>query len=193
MKKCVRVIYRIVVTIFISAQSLSMASCIMGEFQDRDDVGYEQQDLTRNKKTANSVPQKKTASASHTMQAKQSRGGQHKSEASKDDTYKNYKETDRCVNGTVIYEGDDEHYIIETELDYYIVRIWGGFLNVGDRVRGDFTTFYHTYIINRYTKDETRIDIEYKAFTPDMAIHWLARHRLLHPFDQVNYDEWDEW
>ncbi len=166
MKKTQRNISKYTLVIIALSIYLMLSSCLMGGIQDDgEEKALEQQDLSLQQKT----------------------------KTKKTHNYNKYEETDECINGIIVYEGDNDFYVVETGHDYYVIRVWVGMLNTGARVRGDFRNMNTTYILDQLTNNQIRIEILYKAFTAELAIDWMGRHSALHPFDQETYDDWIRW
>ena len=62
--------------------------------------------------------------------------------------FSNYKETNDCVEGVVVYEGDDDYYIVETRKGYTILERYSGRLDEGDKVRGELNRYNFKYLFN---------------------------------------------
>lgn len=93
--------------------------------------------------------------------------------------YDNYKETDNCVDGIVVYEGDDDYYIVETRKGLTIIERYSGVLNEGDRIRGELNRYGFTYVIRKYSDTEVRIYIEDYMLSNDDALEWMRNNNHL--------------
>lgn len=102
--------------------------------------------------------------------------------------YSNYKESSDCVEGVVVYEGDDDYYIVETRRGFTILEVYSGILYEGNKVRGELNRYSFRYIINRNRNSEVRVYIEDYALTEDDAIEWLGENDHLNDEDQRIYD-----
>ena len=106
-----------------------------------------------------------------------------------EDKYDNYEETSSCLDGEIVYEGDDDYYIVETRSGYTILeRRSGGSLYEGDRIRGELHNYGTTYIIKKNTDREVRVYIEEYMLSDDRAIEWMGDHDHLDSSDQDVYD-----
>ena len=92
-------------------------------------------------------------------------------------SYNDYEETDDCVDGEVVYEGNDDYYIIETRRGYTICERYSGRLFEGMKVRGELNIYIFRYIINKYNDDEIRIYIEDYALSESEAIEWMRENK----------------
>lgn len=88
--------------------------------------------------------------------------------------YPNYEETDDCVEGVVVYEGDDDYYIVETRRGYTILERYSGSLYEGNKVRGELNRYGHKYLINRSRDSEVKVYIEDFALSDDDAVKWMG-------------------
>ena len=102
--------------------------------------------------------------------------------------YSNYEETDDCVEGVVVYEGDDDYYIVETRRGYTVLEVYSGILYEGNKVRGELNRYNFKYLINRNRNSEVKVYIEDYALSEDAAIEWLGEHDHLDDDDQRAYD-----
>lgn len=102
--------------------------------------------------------------------------------------YSHYEETSNCVEGVVVYEGDDDYYIVETSLGYTVLEVYSGILYEGDKVRGELNKYNFKYLINRNRKKEVKVYIEDFMLSDDDAIEWLGEHDHLDDDDQEVYD-----
>ena len=102
--------------------------------------------------------------------------------------YSNYEETDNCVEGVVVYEGDDDYYIVETRRGYTVLEVYSGILYEGNKVRGELNSYNFKYLINRNRNSEVRVYIEDYALSEDDAIEWLGENDHLDDDDQRAYD-----
>ena len=103
--------------------------------------------------------------------------------------YPNYEETDDCVGGEVVYEGNDDFYIIETRRGFTILEVYSGILYEGNKVRGELNRYGFKYLINRNRDSEVRVYIEDYMLSDDEALEWLGDHDHLDDDDQRIYDE----
>lgn len=103
--------------------------------------------------------------------------------------YDNYKETSGCVNGTVVYEGKGDYYIIETTRGFTITELFKGRLDEDDKVRGELNSFNFKYILNQSRSREARVYIEDYKLTYNQAFNWLGEKNKLKSDDQNTYDE----
>ena len=99
------------------------------------------------------------------------------SNENKSSSYYNYEETNDCVDGEVVYEGDDDYYIIETRRGYTICERYSGILNEGMKVRGELNRYKFRYIINKHNDNEIRIYIEDYALSENDAIGWMRKNK----------------
>ena len=103
--------------------------------------------------------------------------------------YDNYEETSRCLDGEIVYEGDDDYYIVETRSGYTILeRRSGEALYEGDRIRGELHNYGTTYIIKKNTDREIRVYIEDYMLSDNKALEWMGEHNHLKGRDQDTYD-----
>lgn len=103
-------------------------------------------------------------------------------------SYANYKETSDCVDGIVVYEGENDYYIVETRKGCSIVERYSGRLNEGDKVRGELNKYKFHYLINYENDSETKIYVEDYMLSDDRAIEWMGEHGRLKTDDQRQYD-----
>lgn len=102
--------------------------------------------------------------------------------------YSNYEETDNCVEGVVVYEGDDDYYIVETRRGYTVLERRSGSLWEGHKVRGELNRYGTKYLINRNRDSEVRVYIEDYALSEDDALEWMGENDHLKDDDQEAYD-----
>lgn len=102
--------------------------------------------------------------------------------------YTYYEETDDCVEGVVVYEGEDDYYIVETKRGYTILERYSGSIYEGDRVRGELNRYGAKYLINRNNNSEVKVYIEDFALSDDDAIEWMGKNEHLNKRDQEAYD-----
>ena len=102
--------------------------------------------------------------------------------------YSNYEETDNCLEGVVVYEGDDDYYIVETRRGYTVLERRYGILYEGHRVRGELNRYGTKYLINRNRESEVRVYIEDYALSEDDALEWMGENDHLKYDDQRAYD-----
>ena len=102
--------------------------------------------------------------------------------------YSNYEETDDCVEGVVVYEGDDDYYIVETRRGYTVLERRSGSLWEGHKVRGELNRYGTKYLINRNRDAEVRVYIEEYALSEDDALEWMGKNDHLKDDDQEIYD-----
>ena len=106
--------------------------------------------------------------------------------------YSNYEETDRCVDGVVVYEGDDDFYIVENRNGYTVLERYFGTLYEGQRVRGELNKYGFTYLLkNSNYDDEVKVHIEDYMLTKNKAIEWLGEKKHLKSDDQRDYDTYN--
>ena len=103
-------------------------------------------------------------------------------------SYSNYEETDNCVEGVVVYEGDDDYYIVQTRKGFTVLERYSGSLWEGHKVRGELNRYGTKYLINRNRDSEVRVHIEEYMLTEDDAIEWLGEHDHLDDDDQEAYN-----
>ena len=103
-------------------------------------------------------------------------------------SYLYYKETDDCVEGVVVYEGEDDYYIVETKRGYTILERYSGSLYEGNRVRGELNRYGSKYLINRNNNSEVKVYIEDYALSDDDAVEWMGKNKHLNNRDQEAYD-----
>ncbi len=99
-----------------------------------------------------------------------------------------YKETSYCVEGVVVYEGENDYYIIETKRGYTILERFSGNFYEGNRIRGELNQYGMKYLINRSSNTEVKGYIEDFALSGDDAIEWMGEHEHLKRRDQEAYD-----
>ena len=102
--------------------------------------------------------------------------------------YSNYEETDNCVEGVVVYEGDDDYYIVETRKGFTVLERYSGRLDEGDKVRGELNQYNFKYLINRNRSSEVKVYIEDYMLSDDDAVEWLGKNNHLKSGDQRAYD-----
>ena len=102
--------------------------------------------------------------------------------------YSNYEETDNCVEGVVVYEGDDDYYIVETRKGFTVLERYSGRLDEGDKVRGELNKYNFKYLINRNRSSEVKVYIEDYMLSDDDAVEWLGKNNHLKSDDQRAYD-----
>ena len=102
--------------------------------------------------------------------------------------YPHYVETSNCVEGVVVYEGNNDYYIIETKLGYTIAEWYDGRLFEGDMLRGELNTYNFHYIINRSDNSEVRVYIQDYMLSRNKAIEWMGEHEKLKNRDQEAYN-----
>ena len=102
--------------------------------------------------------------------------------------YSNYEETDNCVEGVVVYEGDDDYYIVETRKGFTVLERYSGRLDEGDKVRGELNKYNFKYLINRNRSSEVKVYIEDYMLSDDDAVEWLGKNNHLKSGDQRAYD-----
>lgn len=100
----------------------------------------------------------------------------------------NYEETNDCVEGIVVYEGDDDYYIVETRRGYTILERRTGSLSEGHKLRGELNRYGNKYLINRNRDSEVKVYIEEYALSDDDAIKWMGENDHLKDDDQRAYD-----
>ena len=106
-----------------------------------------------------------------------------------EDKYDNYEETSSCLDGEIVYEGDDDYYIVETRSGYTILQRYSGWsLYEGDRIRGKLHNYGFTYIIKKNTNTEFRVYIEDYMLSERKAVEWMGDHDHLDSSDQDAYD-----
>lgn len=102
--------------------------------------------------------------------------------------YPNYEETDDCVEGVVVYEGNGDFYIVETRRGYTVLERYAGRLDEGDKVRGELNKYNFKYLINRNKDSEVKVYIEDYMLSDKEALEWLGEHDHLKDDDQRAYD-----
>ncbi len=100
----------------------------------------------------------------------------------------NYKETDYCVEGVVVYEGTGDYFIVETRKGYTVLEVYSGILYEGDKVRGELNKYHFNYLINRNRNSEVKVYIEDYMLSDDRALEWLGEHEHLKSDDQKAYN-----
>jgi hypothetical protein len=100
----------------------------------------------------------------------------------------NYEETNDCVEGVVVYEGEDDYYIVETRRGYTILERRSGSLSEGHKVRGELNRHGTKYLYNRRRDSEVRVYIEDYALSDDDALEWMGENDHLKSDDQEAYD-----
>lgn len=102
--------------------------------------------------------------------------------------YYNYKETNNCVEGVVVYEGTGTNYIVETKKGYTVMEDYSGSLFEGAKVRGELNQYNFKYLINRNKNQEIKVYIEDYMLSDKKAIELLGKKNRLKPNDQSAYD-----
>lgn len=102
--------------------------------------------------------------------------------------YYNYEETENCVEGVVVYEGDNDYYIVGTRRGYTILERRSGSLYEGHKVRGELNRYGSKYLINRNRDSEVRVYIENYALSEDDALEWMGENEHLKDNDQEAFD-----
>ena len=102
--------------------------------------------------------------------------------------YPNYEETNDCVEGVVVYEGDDDYYIVETRKGYTVLERYSGRLYEGDKVRGELNKYNFKYLINRNNNSEVKVYIDDYMLSDDDALEKLGEDNHLKSDDQSAYD-----
>ena len=88
----------------------------------------------------------------------------------------------------VVYEGEDDYYIVETKRGYTILERYSGSIYEGNRVRGELNRYGAKYLINRNNNSEVKVYIEDFALSDDDAIEWMGKNEHLNKRDQEAYD-----
>ena len=104
----------------------------------------------------------------------------------------NYVETSQCVEGEVVYEGNNDYYIIITQKGCTIVERYSGRLDEGDKVRGELNKYKWTYIYNRKKKQEVKIYIEDYMLSERNSLMWMGKNKHLKSEDQKRFDSINE-
>lgn len=102
--------------------------------------------------------------------------------------YYNYKETNNCEEGAVVYEGTGTCYIVETRKGYTVMEDYSGSLFEGAKVRGELNQYNFKYLINRNRNQEIKVYIEDYMLSDKQAIELLGKKNRLKPDDQSAYD-----
>ena len=102
--------------------------------------------------------------------------------------YSNYEETDNCVEGVVVYEGDGDYYIVETRRGYTVLERLSGSLWEGHKVRGELNRYGTKYLVNRNKNSEVKVYIEDYMLSDDDALVFLGKNNKLKSDDQRVYD-----
>lgn len=110
-------------------------------------------------------------------------GGSIHSDERITDRYSNYEETSYCVEGVVVYEREDDYYIVETRRGYTVLERRSGILWEGHKIRGELNRYGTKYIINRNRDSEVRVYIENYALSEDDALEWMREN------DHLKYDD----
>lgn len=100
----------------------------------------------------------------------------------------NYEETDDCVEGVVVYEGEGDCYIVETRRGYTVLERYNGRLDEGDKVRGELNRYNFKYLYNRNNDSEVKVYIEDYMLSEDSALEWMGDNDHLKSDDQEAYD-----
>ena len=108
------------------------------------------------------------------------------------DKYPNYRETSNCVDGVVVYEGDDDFYIVETRRGFTVLEVYSGILYEGNQVRGELNRYGFKYLINKRRDSEVKVYIEEYMLSKNKALEWLGEHDHLDSADQRAYDAYNE-
>jgi len=102
--------------------------------------------------------------------------------------YSNYEETDYCVEGVVVYEGNNDYYLVETRKGYTVLERYSGRLYEGDKVRGELNKYNFKYLINRNGNSEVKVYIDDYMLSDDAALEWLGKNKHLKSDDQRAYE-----
>lgn len=102
--------------------------------------------------------------------------------------YYNYKETNNCEEGAVVYEGKSGHYIIETRKGYTVIEDYSGTLYEGAMVRGELNQYNFKYLINRNRNEEIKVYVEDYMLSDERALELLGKQKCLKVADQRGYD-----
>ncbi len=100
----------------------------------------------------------------------------------------NYEETDDCVEGVVVYEGEGDFYIVEARRGYTVLERYNGRLDEGDKVRGELNRYNFKYLYNRNNDSEVKVYIEDYMLSEDSALEWMGDNDHLKSDDQEAYD-----
>ena len=100
----------------------------------------------------------------------------------------NYKETNDCVEGVVVYEGRGGYYIVETKQGYTILEDYSGTLFEDAMIRGELNQYNNKYIINRNKNQEIKVYIEDYMLSDRKAVEWMGKNNHLKSDDQGAYD-----
>ena len=106
--------------------------------------------------------------------------------------YYNYKETNNCEEGAVVYEGKGCYYIVETRKGYTVMEDYSGSLFEGAKVRGELNQYNFKYLINRHKNQEIKVCIEDYMLSDKQAIELLGKKKRLKSNDQSAYDAYNE-
>lgn len=102
--------------------------------------------------------------------------------------YYNYKETNDCVEGVVVYEGKGCYYIVETRNGYTVMEDYSCSLFEGAEVRGELNQYNSKYLINRNNNQEIEVYIEDYMLSGKKALELLGKKNKLKSDDQEAYD-----
>ena len=114
-------------------------------------------------------------------------GSIHSDERIYGDFY-NYKETNDCEEGVVVYEGRGCYYIVETRKGYTVLEDYSGSLYEDAMLRGELNQYNYKYIINRNGNQEIKVYIYDYMLSGEKALNWLGEHGKLKSKDQNVYD-----
>ena len=103
--------------------------------------------------------------------------------------FDNYEETDDCVEGEVVYEGEGDYFIVETRKGYTVLERRSGRLSEGHKVRGELNKYRFKYLYNRNRESEVRVYIEEYKLSEESALEWMGEHDHLKSRDQEIYDK----
>lgn len=103
--------------------------------------------------------------------------------------FDNYEETDDCVEGEVVYEGEGDYFIVETRKGYTVLERRSGRLSEGHKVRGELNKYRFKYLYNRNRESEVRVYIEEYKLSEESALEWMGEHDHLKSRDQEVYDK----
>ena len=88
----------------------------------------------------------------------------------------------------VVYEGDDDYYIVETRRGFTVLEVYSGILYEGNKVKGELNKYGFKYLVNRNRDSEVKVYIEDFMLSDDDALEWLGENDHLDDDDQRAYD-----
>lgn len=103
--------------------------------------------------------------------------------------YSDYEETKDCVDGVVVYKGNDDYYLVETRNGYTILERYSNRLDEGDRIRGELNQYFFKDLLNRSKNSENKVYIHNFMLSKSKAVEWMGSNKHLKDADQRKYDQ----